>query len=152
MNAPEARIIDITDGQAVCRVAGGPACPRCAAGRGCGAGLLSGSQAAREFRVDLPPAADYRVGDRVVLELSSRSLLRASLLAYGMPLVMLAAVPLAAERLWGPLGDATLALLALAAVAASVVAGRRFLRADPCLSQLQPSIAGRAQDTSGRTA
>lgn len=89
------------------------------------------------------------VGDTVSLSLPPERLLRASLLAYGLPLGALAAAPLLASWLWGPLHDLVLAGIAMAGVVVAVAAGRRRLSRDACLSQLQPSIESRVPGSTG---
>jgi len=61
-------------------------CPRCAAGKGCGAGLLASSEGSTQVDIQLSPGHFYRTGDAVTLTIASSSLLRAALLAYGLPL------------------------------------------------------------------
>lgn len=62
-----------------------PACRRCMEGRGCGAGLMSAS-GATEVAVPAPHGLDLAPGDTVELRLPAQALLRAALLAYGLPL------------------------------------------------------------------
>jgi len=71
-------------------------------------------------------------------------LLGASLLAYGLPLLALVVAPVAADRLWGPFGDAGLAAIGAGALAAAIVAGRRLLARDRCLERLVPDLGHRA--------
>jgi positive regulator of sigma E activity len=144
MDAPTAYIVSVDGPTALLRVDAAPACARCAAGKGCGAGLLTGQQAPRELRLPLPADGRFASGDRVLLEMQPAGLLQASVYAYGLPLMALTLVPLLANALWGPFGDGPLAGLALVAVAAAVAAGRLLLRREPCLQRMTPSIAGPA--------
>ncbi|MGB5579404.1 MAG: SoxR reducing system RseC family protein [Woeseia sp.] len=144
MDTPTAEILSIDGHSAVLRVAGVPACARCAAGKGCGAGLLGADAAPRELRLSLPPGIHFRRGDTVRLALRPARLLQASLYAYGLPLLALTLVPLLVNWAVGPLGDATLAVVALAAITVAVLAGRRLLARERCLDHLTPIIAGHA--------
>ena len=49
-------------------VAAAPRCPRCAAGKGCGAGLLDGESAPRHVNALLPGDLELHRGDRVWLD------------------------------------------------------------------------------------
>lgn len=144
MSATTATVLSVSERSLRLRVDAGAACARCAAGRGCGAGVF-GTGRTRELELARPATAQFVPGDRVTLALPARRLLRASLLAYGLPLLTLLAVPLAAEHAFGPYPDAWLAALAAAALGLSLVAGRRLLARDRCLSTLVPEIAGRAR-------
>lgn len=145
MNTPTATVLRVDDRVAVVRVDDAPVCPRCAAGQGCGAGLGKSRSGGRELTLERPPGLELETGDKVNLTLTPSRLLRASLLGYGLPLACLVLLPLAADALWGPFTDLELALLAIAALAAAVAAGRRLLARDRCLGQLAPGIGGRAR-------
>lgn len=115
-------------------------CPRCAAGKGCGAGLLAGRSGTTQVELRLPPGHDYRAGDKVTLSIASSSLLRAALLAYGLPL---AGTVLALTLGWlvmVPLGDLAGAVFALAGLLAGFFAGRSQLRKEDWCKQFVPSI------------
>jgi len=65
------------------------ACGACAMNKGCGAGLF-----ARAFGFDSPklkvtPADDVEVGDRVVIGIDERALVRGSFAAYMMPILFM---------------------------------------------------------------
>ncbi len=62
-------------------------CGGCAAKGACGTSVLDTLFSARSAPIELHYAGDVQVGDRVVLSLSERALLRQSLWAYGAPLV-----------------------------------------------------------------
>ena len=143
MKSPSASVISVHDDTAVVRVDAAPACARCQAGRGCGAGLLEGGRGPRELTLTCPPGVDLRPGDRVNLTLGPARLLRAALLAYGLPLAALLGIPATAAWLHGPLADAELAFLAAGSLAIAVIAGRRLLARDRCLQDLVPDIGSR---------
>ena len=137
MNLPEATVI------ATVAVAAAPACARCAAGKGCGAGLIGTSQVPRTLTLPLPAGLQLRSGEQVTLRMLPARLLQASLLAYGLPLAVMLLLPLLAERVAGPLNDAWLAGIALGGLAAAVACARRYLHGAECLQKLTPGIAGR---------
>ncbi len=140
MLQPTGEIAGLDGHRATVVVDAGVACARCAAGRGCGAGLLSPAPGKRRFEVEVPDGLDLACGDRVRLELRPRDLLGASWLVYGMPLLAMTAVPALAEFLFGPLPDPALAVLALSGIGAAMAWGRRRLTADNCLQQFVPTI------------
>ncbi len=115
-------------------------CPRCAAGKGCGAGLLTGSEGSTQVDIQLPTGHVYRTGEAVTLTIASSSLLRAALLAYGLPL---AGIVLALTTGWlvmAPLSDFAAVMIALAGLLAGFYGGRRQLRKDAWCKQFVPSI------------
>lgn len=144
METPTAQIIAIDGGSALLRIDAAAACARCAAGKGCGAGLLTAGAKQREVWMPLPEGTRFAAGDRVHLTLQPSRLLEAAVYAYGLPLLALTLAPLLASWAWGPLHDAALVAIAVAAVAVAVIAGRRLLARGRCLEQLMPAIAGLA--------
>ena len=137
MNAPEARVVTTDTSSATVSVEAQTVCARCAAGRGCGAGLLYQGRT-RLFDVRVARGLHLQPGDCVRLELAPLHLLRAAWLAYGLPLVALvlsvALATVAAERA----GDAGMVAAGAAGLAAGLIAGRRLLRKDSCLRHLTP--------------
>jgi positive regulator of sigma E activity len=95
------------------------ACPRCAAGRGCGAGLP-----APRRRVELPvdPALGLAAGDAVDLRLEPTGVLKAALIVYGGPLG--GALAAAALAYGMRLDDAAAAAAALLGIGVGVLASR----------------------------
>ena len=61
-------------------------CGRCAAGKGCGAGLLMASGRSRHVEVAVGKRVELIVGDTVQLKLAPRSIVGAAMYAYGAPL------------------------------------------------------------------
>ncbi len=116
-------------------------CPRCAAGQGCGAGLLAGDARRVSMQVTVDRDIQLAAGDDVMLTLEPGSLLRAALALYGLPL---------AGLLLGTAVGSMLAIADFAGAAAGLVvgllAGRWIARRDPCLSTLRPTISGRASE------
>ena len=110
------------------------ACPRCAAGKGCGAGL--GLTRNRRVEALVPYGAEIRVGDSVRLTLAPNSMLRAAGIVYGLPL---AAAAFGAALAYLPgFGDPAAALAAVAGLAAGL--GMAKLRLRGCLKNFTPEV------------
>ena len=60
------------------------ACPRCAAGKGCGAGILDVTSRTRRVEASVPEGMVLAVGDRVAVSLLPENLLAAASIAYGL--------------------------------------------------------------------
>ena len=120
------------------------ACARCAAGKGCGAGLLSGKSKSAQFVVPVPESMHLRTGDRVSLELSPENLLRASFLVYGLPLFGAVIALMLGWIFVGTLSDPTAIVLAIVGLGAGWLAGRARIGRDRCLAQFIPRIATRS--------
>ena len=143
MNTPAATVISVDRQTVTVKVDATVACSRCAAGKGCGAGLIGGDRGAREFALPMPPGMRLQQGETVVLQMLPTRLLQASFLAYGLPLACMLLLPALADWLFGPLNDAVLAGTALAGLVSALLLGRRYLAREPCLRRLTPDIAGR---------
>ena len=115
------------------------ACPRCAAGRGCGAGILVGSGARRHVEAVVRPGLELQEGDLVEIELAPDDLLRAALIVYGLPL----AGALLGVAIAYALGAKDIAAVtaALAGLVAGLLLGRSRLRQKRCLSRFVPRIS-----------
>ena len=120
-------------------------CHRCASGRGCGAGLLSGDHKAKQIDIKIPHGMTLHTGLQVRLAMAPADLLRGAFLAYGLPLVsMLVFVGTAAVTLGDALSDLTGVLAAIAGLSAGIFAGRRILKLDATCDHLVPCIEGYA--------
>jgi positive regulator of sigma E activity len=82
-------------------------------------------------------------GDQVRLSLQSSHLLRATTLAYGLPLAGIVLFLAAGSWLNDSLGDNQAVLIALAGFVAGWATGRHLLRRDNCLDRLVPRISER---------
>src|SRR5690606_15793996 len=85
-DTPEGTVVTASGTFATVRVEASLACARCAAGRGCGAGLLQKGRT-RTFEARVPADLHLEPGDIVRLELKPDHLLQAASLAYGLPLL-----------------------------------------------------------------
>jgi sigma-E factor negative regulatory protein RseC len=145
MDRASGKIISVHADTATVSVAN-TGCPRCAAGKGCGAGLLTGRPGSTEVELQLPAGHHYRLGDEVTLSIASSSLLRAALLAYGLPLAGTVLALTVGWLVMAPLSDLAGALIALAGLLAGFIAGRNQLRKDDWCKQFVPSIDSRNHD------
>ena len=120
---------------------GNPAnCARCAAGQGCGAGLMM--RLLRRRRVSLPipsvGAHPIQVGDTVVIGISGARVTQAALLGYALPLISLLIAAAVADAWSFPEG--VVAVFALLGLCAGMWVGRRFAGHLSGRSQAQPII------------
>ncbi len=148
MEDPSGRVVRIVESAGIrlaeVEVSDGFACPRCAAGKGCGAGLSADSEA-RAVRASVDAGMDVEVGDSVRIELAPRDLLHAAWLVYGLPMV--AAVLSSALAFAAGFGDAAAALAAVAGLAAGGLYSRRRLATDACLRRFTPRIVAKTPVT-----
>lgn len=130
----------VHDGYAQVTVTSPLTCARCVSGRGCGAGLMLAGDRRRQIELAIPPGLSLRPGDAVRLTMAPAQLLRAALLAYGLPLgTMLLFLALA----WGATGglpDAMAVPAALVGLVAGLLAGRRILAGDAACRRMVPVI------------
>lgn len=147
MDAPLGTVVSLDDRAGVVRatvdveIAG--YCPRCAAGTGCGAGLLTAAGQARRIEMDVDRDARPAVGDSVRLSLPPSMLLRAAAIAYGWPLAG-ALLGAATATVLGT-GDALAAALTLVAMALGAGIGRwRLLANGRCIRRFVPDLERQA--------
>lgn len=143
MDRAAGKIISISAFTAVVSVAE-TGCPRCAAGKGCGAGLLAGTGGPAEVSVQLPSGHRYHVGDAVTLSIASSSLLRAALLAYGLPLAGTVAALTVGWLVMAPLSDLAAVVIAGSGLLAGFIVGRKQLQKEAWCRQFVPSIERQA--------
>jgi len=140
MNEAQGKVVDVVhdaDGpRLIVDVEATLACPRCAAGRGCGAGLLDGRPGTRRIAARIAAGPEPAPGDTVCLRLDAHGLLQAALIVYGLPLAG-AALAAAGAYLLG-FGDAGAALLAIGGLACGLALGRRHLRRAGCIVRFTP--------------
>ena len=144
MDSPVATIISINNGLATVSVERLVACARCAAGKGCGAGLLGSQRASARIELPAPDGMRLAIGDRVNLELRPADLLEASWLVYGLPLAGVVAALSVGWLIAGALSDANAIVLAIAGLLAGLAAARYRISRNGCLRRLVPNITTRA--------
>jgi len=121
------------------------ACPRCAAGKGCGAGLLTGSNSVRRVEATVSNDIALAAGDSVEIALASANLLQAAVIVYGLPLA--GGIGFAGLAYLFALGDAAAALAAVAGLALGLLLSRWYLRKGACIDDLVPHIEQRLPGT-----
>ena len=101
-------VIEVSPGRAVVVCAGAAACARCAAGNGCGNGLMERllGDRLRTVEARVPPSLTVAAGDVVRMSLADDSLVRGAATAYLLPLCGLLAGCLAGGALLPGSGDA----------------------------------------------
>ena len=116
-------------------------CARCAAGKGCGAGLFGAGGRRRHVEALLAENLDLRQGDRVQIDLAPQHVLLAAAIVYGLPLG--GALSAAAFSYLAGSGDAVAAVAALIGIVFGFVAGRRWLRHKVCRRRFIPIVTAR---------
>lgn len=143
METPVGTIVSLSDRAgdlcALIEVDAAAACRRCAAGRGCGAGILGVGSGARRIEVTIDPSLQLGEGEQVQLALAPDSILRASTIVYGIP--MLGALVAAVVAYGLSLGDLGAAIAVLAGLGAGMLFGRRRLQRTECLREFTPTVA-----------
>lgn len=119
----------------------GVACPRCAAGKGCGAGLLGGPEKSRMVEAQAADQLSLSVGDTVRLRLSAANLLSAALIVYGLPL--LGVLLGAALSFWLGFGDVAAVVAAITGAVVGAALGRQRLGQSGCLQDFVPQVEER---------
>lgn len=142
MDNPQGRVVSLVDSadgvHAVIAVEIVSACPRCAAGKGCGAGILAPGGAERQVEANVRPGLAIAVDDIVEISLAPDNVLRAASIVYGLP--MLGAVIGASLAYTFGLGDAAAAVTALLGLATGLAIGRWRLGQDDCLRRFVPTV------------
>ena len=141
MESAVGTIVSIADGHATVSVDAAVVCARCAAGKGCGAGLFTGSNRTRLIEAQLSPGMGLKAGDEVKLTLAPSNLLRAAFLAYGLPLGGIVIALGMAWFLQQTLDDRFAVLLAIGGLVGGILVGRFYLNKDGCLKNLIPIIS-----------
>jgi sigma-E factor negative regulatory protein RseC len=148
METTTGTVNEVRDGIASVRVTTAIGCPRCAAGKGCGAGLLMPDERDTELSVSVPEGATLHQGDTVTLSIAPKYLLRAAFLGYGLPLLgLVAAVGFASLTGFGT-SDIAPVFFGTAGLVAGILAGRHFSASAGACEQFTPRLAGPAD---GRT-
>ncbi len=125
------------------------ACPRCAEGRGCGAGIFTAQRGNRRVEASIRPGLEIHEGDLVSIGLEPGNVLQAALIVYGLPLLG-AAIATTAAYLFA-LGDPGAAFAALAGLAAGGYVGYRRLNRQACMMQFTPIVSARIGPAGAQT-
>ena len=147
MDNPIGKIRSLKDSdgdlRAVVEVDVSQACPRCAAGKGCGAGLFTGNARKRSVEVIVGEHLSLAEGDSVEISLGSEDLLKAALIVYGLPLS--GAIIAAGLAYLLELGDSTAAIAAVVGLVSGLLVGRWRLSRGECIESFVPHIERRLQ-------
>ncbi|HFD79326.1 MAG TPA: Fis family transcriptional regulator [Gammaproteobacteria bacterium] len=93
----EARVVQVENGEVWVETGRQSACASCGASKGCGTAALSKALGQRRNRVRVLSELPLQVGDRVVIGIRERALVRGSLAVYAVPILMLLAGGLVGE-------------------------------------------------------
>lgn len=117
------RVVAVKDGKAWVQTIRASACESCSARGGCGQRVLAGASSGRANQVLVSNHLNARVGDEVTVAIEESALLSASVLVYGLPLLLLVLGAVAGQH-WLPGPDAG----AIAGAVAGLVAGFAIAR------------------------
>ncbi|WP_077528887.1 SoxR reducing system RseC family protein, partial [Vreelandella utahensis] len=120
-------------------------CPRCAAGEGCGQGLLGAMRsgpAPGEFWVTVPGGERVAPGDWVLLRMAPSALVAGAGLVYLVPLLGLVLGALLAEGLVGG-GDGVTTVAGIGGLAAGLLLARYRLRDARLAGRFEPVLVRR---------
>jgi len=122
-----------------------PACARCQAGKGCGAGVLQGDTTLQRVSAEVPEGLQIEPGDSVRLELPSGTLLAAALLAYGAPLAGAIVFVASTKLIVQGYSDFHGVAAGLLGLFSGVIAGRAIASRRANCGQFSPLIVGRSR-------
>jgi len=146
MNNPSGRVVSLVDSadgvRAVVDIEIVAACPRCASGKGCGAGIFTAGRAsAQPVEASVRTGLNLNEGDVVEISLAPDNLLQAAIIVYGLP--MLGAIIGAAFAYGFSFGDSAAALAALIGLGTGLFVSRWRLRQRSCLRRFVPVVERR---------
>ena len=117
-------------------------CNSCSMKSGCGQRLMNQATDCKRSRIELPLPQDMalNVGDEVVLGIPQKAFIKASLLTFAMPLMIMLAFASLAQ--WGALSEPAAVVAALLGLGLGLLLLRRYSQSDAVLSsnQWQPMI------------
>ena len=117
-------------------------CNSCSMKSGCGQRLMNQATDCKRSRIELPLPQDMalKVGDEVVLGIPQKAFIKASLLTFAMPLMIMLAFASLAQ--WGALSEPAAVVAALLGLGLGLLLLRWYSQSDAVLSsnQWQPMI------------
>jgi sigma-E factor negative regulatory protein RseC len=140
MESANGRISALCGTSATVVVSSPLACRRCAAGKGCGAGIFQDAAQSRQICVEIPPDMVVQVGDNIEIAIASRHLLRAAMLAYALPLMTMLISLGALWALSDTPGDGQGIVIAVSGLAAGFAVSRWLLKQESVCEQFVPVI------------
>lgn len=134
------QVVAITEQGVLVQTVRQSACSSCSAAKGCGQKLLASVGQGQRFEVlaDNPMKLPLQSGDQVVLGLAETALLKASMLAYLLPLLSLAVFAAVAEYMQVP--EYMVVISAVVGLGAGLLAMRWQVSAGQSSEQYQPQI------------
>lgn len=141
-DTPEAQVVAVHPDFITVQVDSSVMCPRCAAGRGCGAATAFARGASRAVDIAVPRDNALQVGDKVRLSLAPARLLQAAWLVYGLPLVGMVGAIVFTTFVLDRGSDLAAIVIALGGMLAGFMLGRRRLRRVDCWSHFVPTVLG----------
>jgi sigma-E factor negative regulatory protein RseC len=139
-------VVRIEDGLAWFEPEQTTSCGHCASAGQCGAkgiGTLASRVELRRFRLDDAIGLGLGVGERVVVGVDERSLLRASLTAYALPLLAALAIGALVQALFA--SDLATLMSMASGLAVGLLAAGRVARRLAARGELEPRFLRRAQ-------
>lgn len=124
----DATVVALEDGAAWVETRRQGACGACAMNKGCGAGLLAQAFRFATPRLRVMAGRDMVVGDRVVIGIDERALVRGSFAAYMMPILFMLGFALVGESVSSGWFAAEGELLTLSAGMGGLLAGLLWLK------------------------
>jgi positive regulator of sigma E activity len=104
------------------------------------AGIFQAAEKSREIEVRIPAGMMVRPGDTIELTIGPKFLLRAAMLAYGLPLAGVVLFPGLAWLTTGNIADNVGIVLAVAGLVAGLILGRQILQRESVCEQFVPAI------------
>lgn len=135
------RVVASANGSAVVEVPRRSSCASCASSGGCGVSTLAKLFGAGITRVRIDDRLGLRTGDRVIVGIGNGALVRASLLAYLLPILAMAAGAILAAQ--ADAGDMGSALGAVAGLAIGLLATLKLTRSHRLQAAFQPVLIRR---------
>ena len=103
------KVVALKDGKAWVQTIRASACQSCSARSGCGQSALAKVSGGRANQILVANTAGAQVGDEVVIGIDEQSLLTASLVVYGVPLLLMVLASIAGYRWFGGTDAAAMA-------------------------------------------
>ncbi|KAA8978548.1 SoxR reducing system RseC family protein [Halospina sp. K52047b] len=144
----QGEVLECVGQRARIRVAPAAGCSRCAAGEGCGQGLLGAMRSAPspgEFWVTVPGDERVTPGDRVLLRMRPSALVAGAAMVYMVPLLGLVLGALLAEVLIGS-SDGVTTAAGIAGLAGGLLLARYRLRSAREAGRYEPVFVRRVPD------
>ena len=133
-----AEVVETAPGELKLRVDRASACARCAAGKGCGAGVFMQLFGRRILELPMPAGESFAPGDRVRVGVRADGLMRASLVLYGLPVVVFLVGAVVGQQLFAAALASDLAALALGLAAGGGLFA--WMSVHPPTARLDPAI------------